>query len=308
MAAILLPENGHDRATSGLRRKLSISYSPLRYPGGKSCIFAMTRDIVNSSQLRHCAYGEPFAGGCGLALRLLMDGVVSRIYINDLDPAIWAFWDSVLNGTEELCDRIARTDVTVEEWRNQRERLAKGLCDDAIGLGFAAFFLNRTNRSGIIKSGGVIGGIEQKGDYLIDCRYNKPELIRRISRIALHRDQIVLTHMDAVDFMDFFEARERSHCLLCIDPPYFSKGSSLYSNFYRKDDHAVLSDRVRSLEVPWIMTYDSADEIRDLYADFPAYHFSINYSAQSKRLGTELLIHSGAVEIPENLMTSLLAA
>lgn len=268
----------------------------------------MTRDILNASQLRHCAYGEPFAGGCGLALRLLLDGVVSRIYVNDLDPAIWSFWHAVLEHTDELCSRIEQTAVTVSEWKRQKERLANGVSHDPVGLGFAAFFLNRTNRSGIIKSGGVIGGFDQRGEYLIDCRYNKAELIRRVERIALHRDQVVLTHMDAIDFMDFFEASEKGHSLLCIDPPYFGKGSSLYSNFYRKEDHATLSDRVRSLEVPWMMTYDSADEIRKLYSDFVAYNFSINYSAQNKRQGTELLIHSRAVQVPDHVLPSLIAA
>jgi DNA adenine methylase len=287
---------------------MTISHSPLRYPGGKSSIALMMREIINASSLRHCKYGEPYAGGCGLALRLLFDGVVSEIHINDLDPAIWCFWESVLNRTHDLCKKIEDTPVTVSEWKIQREILSRGDRDSVVDLGFAAFFLNRTNRSGIIKSGGIIGGSDQQGTYLIDCRFNKSELIRRIKRIALHREQIFLSNLDAAEFMVDFDKKHGPHSLLCIDPPYYNKGSSLYSNYYRKGDHILVAHVIKELSAPWLLTYDDATEIRTLYPEFSAYRFSINYSAQVKRTGLELLIHSQSLIIPEQISEKLSAA
>lgn len=221
--------------------------SPLRYPGGKATLHPLMREVIAHNSLRYCRYAEPFAGGAGLALRLLFDGVVAGIHLNDLDLAIWSFWHSVLNRTEDLASMIEAAPVTISEWRRQREIVLSGGNGDPLELGYAAFFLNRTNRSGIIKSAGVIGGLDQTGNYLIDCRFNRVDLAARVRRIGRYRDRIELTQLDALDFLDTFERDTAGPVFLCIDPPYFAKGSSLYSNFYRPEDHAVLAKRVQAI-------------------------------------------------------------
>jgi DNA adenine methylase len=287
---------------------MASTHSPLRYPGGKSSIAWTVREIINASELQLCTYAEPFAGGCGLALKLLFDGVVAGIHVNDLDPAVWSFWKAALDHTDALCERIETVPVTIDEWHSQRERFAQGIGNDLVELGFSAFFLNRTNRSGIIKGGGVIGGVDQAGNYKIDCRFNRQELVRRVRRISLYRSQIKLTNLDAIDFIDHFEDVAGGHSMLCIDPPYYNMGSSLYTNYYKKSDHALLAERVLRVKMPWIMTYDNAAQIRSLYQACPAYRFGINYSAQRKRLGTELLIHSKQIVLPKHVNTAMEAA
>lgn len=242
-------------------------------------------------------YAEPFAGGCGLALSLLYSGQVAEIHINDLDPAIWAFWNAVLEQTEELLARISATPVTIDEWHRQRDIHRAQDVSDPLKLGFAAFFLNRTNRSGIIKGGGVIGGLDQTGNYKIDCRFNVDDLSRRIKRIARYRDRIHLTSADAVDFLaSCSDLPENS--LLFIDPPYFRKGPGLYTSFYKPADHAILANRVMELTTPWIVTYDDVPQIRGLYRDRRQFCFDINYSLQEKRTGTELLVASKGLRMP----------
>ena len=108
-------------------------------------------------------YAEPYAGGAGLALVLLMRNQVEHIHINDLDFSIWSFWHAVLNETEDLIQLIMETPITIEEWHAQREVLSRQDHHHPLFLGFSAFFLNRTNRSGIIKKAGPIGGLSQKG-------------------------------------------------------------------------------------------------------------------------------------------------
>lgn len=272
--------------------------SPLRYPGGKSCLFDLTVTIMRMNGLERGHYAEPFAGGCGLALSLLYSGMVAEIHINDLDPAIWAFWNSVLNDTDELVAKIQHTSVTMDEWYQQRDVHRAGVEDDTLALGFSAFFLNRTNRSGIIKGGGVIGGLDQTGNYKIDCRYNAEDLIRRIRRVARYGDRIHLTRADATDFLD--DCRNLpTNSLLFIDPPYFRKGPGLYTSYYKPDDHASLAESVLKLDSPWIVTYDDVPQIRQLYKPRRQFCFDINYSLQDKRVGTELLIASKGLRMPE---------
>ena len=217
------------------------AFSPLRYPGGKRTLYPLIARLLQINSLLRRRYAEPFAGGSGLALALLYGGHVSEIHINDVDPSIWAFWYSALNYSEDLVHLIASTPVTVEEWRRQKEVYLARDHTEILSLGFAAFFLNRTNRSGVIKGAGVIGGVNQEGPYKIDCRFNREELIRRVLRIGKYRKRIHLTNEDALGFLDNVVADFSEKTFLFIDPPYLKRGADLYTNYYCRDDHRTLS-------------------------------------------------------------------
>ena len=272
--------------------------SPLRYPGGKTSMLELTATVLRMNSLERGHYAEPYAGGCGLALALLYGGHVSDIHINDIDPAIWSFWHSVLNDYDAFADRVRTTPVTIEEWLRQRE-IYRAQGDDALTLGFSAFFLNRTNRSGIIKQAGVIGGLGQTGEYKLDCRYNHDDLLRRMARVRKYRDRIHLTRLDALDFIDHCGGRLPTDSLLFIDPPYFKKGAGLYTSFYHPEDHAKVAEAVLAASLPWVVTYDDVPEIRQLYRERRQFTFDINYSLHEKRVGKELLISSKGLKLPE---------
>lgn len=275
--------------------------SPLRYPGGKTSIWKMVSTIIKDNELERGHYCEPYAGGCGLALSLLFKGYVHELHLNDIDRSIWAFWNAVLHETEALIEKILLTEVTVEEWYRQRDvQLNKDDFSD-FDLAFSSFFLNRTNRSGIILKAGMIGGLKQEGNYKIDCRYNKKSLIDKIKRIEKYKHRIHLYNLDALDFLDKTRVSLPKNSLYCIDPPYFEKGQTLYTNAYEKKDHEEISKKILKLNRPWILTYDNANEIRTLYSKSKQYTFDLNYSAAEKRVGTELLITSKNLKISDEL-------
>ncbi len=255
--------------------------------------------ILRENDLRLPHYAEPYAGGASLALALLFGGQVSDIHLNDVDAGIWSFWHSILNDTDALVDLIETADVAVPEWRNQREIYRGNDVCDPLKLGFATFFLNRTNRSGIIGTGGVIGGLAQEGNYKIDCRFNKVELIRRIKRIRKYKSRIHLTRLDALQFLKRDSGLFPKRTFLAIDPPYFAKGSSLYTSFYSPHDHADVAQAILALDRPWVLTYDAAAEISVLYKERQQFLFDIKYSLQTKRIGSELLIASSGLQLPE---------
>lgn len=265
-------------------------YSPLRYPGGKSKLTAYVLETMKLNGLEGGTYVEPFAGGCAIAWHLLLNKHVSKVYINDLDPAIHAFWHSVLYRTDELCLLINSTCVTMEEWYKQRE-IYRNNTSDLLKLGFATLFLNRTNRSGIIKAG-VIGGKEQKGHYKIDCRFNKDRVIEQIKSISTMRDSIRLSNLDASHFIDEVLPIVTGKVLVNIDPPYYIKGKGLYQNFFEHNDHYRLFESVKRITHPWIVTYDDTPEIRGIYSEFSPKSFGLTYTAQTKCKGSEVIIHS----------------
>lgn len=272
-------------------------YSPLRYPGGKGKISDYFKKIIARNFLYDCTYIEPYAGGASAALTLLMDEYVSRITINDLDRSIYAFWHSVLNKTDELCNMIQQTPVTVKVWRKQKEvQRQKDSCN-LLELGFSTFFLNRTNRSGILNAG-CIGGYNQTGKWKINARYNKKDLIGRIRRIALYKDRIDLYNLDAINLIDQIKIRESRKYLFYLDPPYYNKGEQLYLNFYDAEDHKKIACKVHKMpNSNWIITYDNVTPIRKLYPDFKRKIFNLNYSAGHASKGQEVMIFSKSLNI-----------
>lgn len=265
-------------------------FSPLRYPGGKSKLTAYVLETMKLNGLEGAAYVEPFAGGCAIAWYLLLNGHVRKVYINDLDPAIHAFWYCVLYKTDEFCELILSTPVTIDEWYTQRE-IYREKSTDYLKLGFATFFLNRTNRSGIIKAG-VIGGLEQKGQYKLDCRFNKVRLIELISAIAARKSDIRLTNLDATQFIDEHIPDIEGPAFVNIDPPYYVKGKGLYQNFFEHDDHYRLFESIKRITQSWIVTYDETPEICGIYAEYSPEPFGLTYTAQTKYKGSEVIIHA----------------
>jgi DNA adenine methylase len=277
---------------------MSLSHSPLRYPGGKAALSDFMIDVILSNNLEGCSYIEPFAGGAGAALTLLFEGIVKELYLNDADLAIFAFWSSILGETETFLKMLHETPVSVDEWLNQKKILLNER-DDLLKLGFSSFFLNRCNRSGIIYSAGPIGGYEQAGSWLLDVRFNKYSLRKRIEKIASNRSRIFISNEDAVRFLDFIPVNVLKTGFFYLDPPYFLNGRKLYMNYFQEEDHVKLSQHIGKWEnINWLMTYDDVVFIRGLYNRYRVFSYHLNYSLHRKRKGDELMIVPEGIRLP----------
>jgi DNA adenine methylase len=268
--------------------------SPLRYPGGKWRISKYFERVITLNRLSKCPYVEPYAGGASLALSLLLNNQVSEIHLNDLDFAIHSFWSSILRRTKDFLDLLDSTEVTTDEWYRQKEVYRNPKSDD-LSLGFATFFLNRTNYSGIL-NGGMIGGEKQSGVWKLDARFNRIELRCRIERIAKMRSRIHVSHSDAMIFLR--DGSFDSDCLIYLDPPYYTKGNRLYHNSYRYEDHLKVSQTIMKLKSPWVVSYDDVPEIRDLYRGTRSRRLSLLHTARSARAGFEVLFFGPGLRIP----------
>ncbi len=271
--------------------------TPLRYPGGKSRLTPYFRKVLEANSLRGGVYAEPFAGGAGVAINLLTVGDVSEIRINDADRSVYAFWKSVTEHNTEFLEIFDRTSVDIDEWYDEKIVQERKETAGILELGFSTFFLNRTNRSGIL-SGGVIGGKDQTGKYKIDARFNRSVLRAKIHLIGEIADRIKVTCMDAMDFMSNLEKETQGGLLLYIDPPYYDKGSTLYLNYYTHKDHVNLSKAIDRLGCKWILSYDDTPEIRRMYEDMEPLGFDLRYSSYESRLGKEVFYCSKNLTMP----------
>lgn len=273
--------------------------TPLRYPGGKAKLTNFFKLVFEENDLLDGHYVEPYAGGAGIALALLYQSYVKTIHLNDLNPAVYAFWHSVLNNNEALCQLIYDTPVTMDEWNKHKQVMLNPEKHDKVALGFATFFLNRTNRSGILM-GGVIGGKGQSGDWKLDVRFNKSDLINRIEKLALYRSRIKLYNLDSADLISNVLPRLPENTLVYLDPPYYVKGKGLYQNHYTHNDHKGIAKQVqKEIKLPWIVSYDCAPEIMEMYAKSRGIVYGFSYSAQEKYEGMEAMFFSKKLVIPE---------
>jgi DNA adenine methylase len=271
----------------------SAALSPLRYPGGKAALAGFFDDIFSRLGLRKVRYVEPYAGGAGAGIILLQQGAVERLVINDIDPAVYCFWRSVVDSPHEFMERIAKVPLTVEEWRRQKKIYRGADESDVLALGFAFFYLNRTNRSGILNAG-PIGGMNQSGNYKINARFNRQQLIDRIDAIGALSSKIIVSSIDGRAVFDKYVGK--SSTFVYVDPPYVDMGGSLYLNAFTHRDHADLASSLdKAADGKWILTYDPSDFVRRLYQSHQIREYELSYSARRTGKARELLIASRPV-------------
>lgn len=271
--------------------------SPLRYPGGKNRLTDFVRLTIQNFNIEKCTYVEPFAGGAGVALSLLLNNDVDRIVINDYDKAIYSFWRAVKHEPEALIDLIEKTPVSISEWHRQKEIYLSAKYY-SLELAFAALFLNRTNRSGILNAG-PIGGYAQAGEWKLDVRFNKASLIEKIRAIAEQRSRISVYNKDIVSFLENYSSKLGSGLFFYFDPPYFNKGQRLYKNFFTPKDHQKIHDIIsQRVDSPWLITYDDVPEIAEIYSGYEVRRFDLTYSAANKGTASELMIFSDVICCP----------
>lgn len=276
--------------------------SPLRYPGGKARLAPYLKRLIESQDRPPRQYAEPFAGGGGAALRLLQEETVDYIHLNDLNPGIAAFWRAALDYPDQFCNRIRTVPLTIDEWFLQRDIYAHPTIRDDFELGFATFYLNRTNRSGILDAR-PIGGFDQSGHWKIDARFNRGPLCARIQAIADMRHRIYVTELEGLDFLRGLQETVDG-VFVYADPPYLVQGEGLYLHAFDAEDHVALAQLLAEAAFPWMLTYDDDPRITQrLYAGGRCATFDIAHTAHRQHVGKEAIIYSADLVIPDLLIT-----
>jgi DNA adenine methylase len=272
--------------------------SPLRYPGGKARLAPYIAGLIARQRPRPRSYAEAFAGGAGAALRLLVNGEVDHIYINDLDPGISALWRCIFQDSEHLAKMAEDEEVSVEAWRHHAAVYRNPAGKSDRELGFSTFFLNRCNRSGILRAR-PIGGLDQNGTWKIDARFNRDALAERIRFLGEYRNKVTLAQQDARSFIQGLELKS-ADVLLYVDPPYLVQGDRLYLDSLGRKDHEELAYILRNTNLRWLLTYDADKRItEELYKGFRCVEFDVFHTAQIQRTGVEYAIFGNQLILPE---------
>ena len=267
----------------------------MRYPGGKGILGDYFVTLLK--QLPDIdTYIEPFAGGAGTACAVLLNTQIRKVVINDLDIAVYSFWEAVKSDPERLCQEIQTAELSVPKWRDHQKRYKKLYASGvpSFELGFSFFYLNRTSRSGLV-SGGVIGGLNQTGKDKIDARFNRKTLVSRIKRLSQESERLCISNLDAIELLKNSSQQDRS--LFYLDPPYVVQGPKLYLSRYDSKKHQSLSDTLMDLRhLNWALSYDNEPEINALYSTFRRTSFALGYSANRRYQGNEVMFFSAGLE------------
>jgi DNA adenine methylase len=272
--------------------------TPLRYPGGKQRLAPFVAELLESNDALGWNYVEPYAGGAGVAMELLLDDKVGHVYLNDSSVHIYAFWKTILTDPDDFCRRISKASLSVDHWKRHREIVRRPDIHSLEDVGFSTFYLNRCNRSGVLTAG-VIGGLAQEGKWRIDARFPRNELVKRIECIAEHRDQITVSNLDAEEFMISHVNLLSRQTIAYCDPPYYAHAERLYLSRYTRDDHIRLARVIqRKLRRPWLVSYDDHPDIVSLYRERRKFRYSLQYSAVRTYAGREVFVFSDDLRVP----------
>ncbi|EOF9239280.1 DNA adenine methylase, partial [Klebsiella pneumoniae] len=274
--------------------------TPLRYPGGKQKLTPFVLELIIANGMEGCQYVEPYAGGAGVAMQLLIDGHVKNVHLNDSSYHIYAFWHSILNDTEKFCNQISKSLLNIDEWKKHREVVRHPSEHSIFDVGFSTFYLNRTNRSGVL-TGGVIGGLSQEGKWKIDARFSHSELINRIELIASKKDSVFVYNKDAEDFFAENVIAFPENTFMYCDPPYFDKASGLYLNYYKPEDHERIANTIQTIDnIKWIVSYDGVENILSYYKNRKKFLYQLQYNVSKVYKGNEVFIFSDDMVIPRD--------
>jgi len=272
--------------------------TPLRYPGGKQRLAPFVAEILDRNDAVGWDYVEPYAGGAGVAMELLLDGKVGHVHLNDSSVHLYAFWTTILTDPDGFCRRVSRGSLTIDHWKRHREIVRHPREHGLADVGFSTFYLNRCNRSGVL-TGGVIGGLAQQGRWRIDARFPRNELVKRIEAIALRRDQITVTNLDAEEFMMTRVNKLAPQTIVYCDPPYYERAERLYLSTYVRADHVRLAKVIqRKLRRPWLVSYNGHPEILSLYRERRKFQYTLQYSAIRAYAGREVFVFADDLELP----------
>lgn len=274
---------------------MPVTQTPMRYPGGKSRLYPVMSSLLACNDLSGGTWAEPFCGGAGLALALLIKGDVSRVVLADADPAVVSVWFACRDQPAELCRFVSEVPVTVSEWRRRRE-VWQRLSEPSFELACATLFLSRTNRAGILGARPT-GGLSQDGPEGIASRFCREGVCRKIRAVASRADSVEVLWCGWAEFLGEVSPKLGKGSVTYLDPPYVGAGPGLYRRSLSTDEHERLAGTLRRMTTPWLLSVDDCGLTRELYRGFPQTDIGISYTATAKRRAAELLVAGGGVAL-----------
>lgn len=234
--------------------------SPFRYPGGKTWFVPTFRSWTATIFPKPKVLVEPFAGGGIISLTALFENVVQKAVMVEMDEDIAAVWAAIVNGDAEwLADRILKFELSRETVLAELQKTTITQREKA----FQTILKNRTFHGGILAEGAGLlkHGENGKG---IHSRWYPTTIAKRLMNLDHIATRIDFRRTDGLQVLQEFA--DRRDAIYFIDPPYTAGGKKAGKRLYKHFDldHEQLFAICETLKGNFLMTYDNAEEVKEL--------------------------------------------
>jgi len=225
--------------------------SPLRYPGGKTRALKTIIPLVPEFD----EYREPFVGGGSVFFSIKQTCPDKTYWINDLNNDLYCFWKISQENLYDLVERIKEIKKNFDNGQELYDSLndqtdENGKFEKAVRF----FILNRITFSGTVDAGGYTKRSFEK-------RFTDSS-IKRLSRIKAIVNGVKITNEDYSVLVN----KPGKNVFIFLDPPYFSNPYKIYGKVDQLEfDHQRFSSTMKECNHKWLITYDNADEIKNMF-------------------------------------------
>lgn len=239
--------------------------SPLRYPGGKTWLIPHIRFWLGRMNPRPLELIEPFAGGAIVSLTAVMENLVQRAVMAEIDQDVAAFWNAALHHNNELRRWVKEFNPT----RDSVSQLSSLDPESMAPKGFRTLVLNRTRRGGILADGASLARLGENGKGLLS-RWYPDTIVRRLRDISHHSDRIEFIQSDGLDVLESRLRNGDAGTVVFADPPYTAGGKRAGKRLYNSHiiDHQRLFSILANSRTDFLMTYDKSPEILSLIGTY----------------------------------------
>ena len=244
----------------------------LRYPGGKSRAIKVLDTLLPQGPVRTVL--SPFLGGGSYELHLTGRGVTVTGY--DGYAPLVNYWRHQLTDPDGLADAA---DALRPLDKAAFRRVQQHVVDHHVTVDDAAGYLavNRSSFSGSTLSGG----------------YSPSAARDRFNDALIGRVRAFTNPHLTVAVGQFEDTITGGYDLIFADPPYWlpGDGNHLYGSrgsMHAGFDHHVFREVLGAVDSPWLVTYNDAPQVRDLWAGYRltpvAWAYGMNVSKKSSEL------------------------
>jgi len=243
--------------------------TPLRYPGGKSRAIKFLSQHLPKIE----SYREPFLGGGSMALYVTQTYPNTDVWVNDLYYPLYAFWVTLRDHGQELCDdlRELKTELgeSYDAHRMAFDDAKDKLNNDLYESGFNFYVANKCSFSGLTANSSFSKQASRANF-----------TFRGIDKLPALSELIQGWRITNQSYEELLYGR---NAFVFLDPPYAIK-DNLYGNkgdMHKSFDHKLFAAYACASEQKCMITYNSELFIKDRFPDWYQKDWDLTYTMRS---------------------------
>ncbi|WLW37085.1 DNA methyltransferase [Synechococcus phage S-MS29] len=256
---------------------MSTLKTPLRYPGGKSRAVKKMVQFLPSLE-DYTEYREPFLGGGSFAIWMSQRYPFMNVWVNDLYEPLYNFWRVLQDDGKKLRDELVQLKYKYCEptsakvlFLEAKEYLANETrrCE-SFHRAVSYYVINKCSFSGLTESSSFSASASESNFSM-----------RGIDKLPYYSEVIKDWKITNLSYEELLTDDKSTFTYL--DPPYDIK-DNLYGrkgSMHKGFDHDKFAADCDRFIGPQMISYNTAQVVKDRFIDYRAYEFDHTYTMRS---------------------------